>query len=87
MTPDIEELLADMGSDVESLGEITRFTARVSVDAQVTDWSPLDLVIDTTKLHFFDSATSNRIGGVSPESEGRDVHEAVSAAIDDGESV
>jgi hypothetical protein len=24
------------------------------------------LVIDTTKLHFFDCATSERIGGVSP---------------------
>ncbi len=65
MTPDIEELLADMDREIDSLGEETRFTARVSADATVPDWSPIDLVIDTAKLHFFDSATSERIGGVS----------------------
>jgi multiple sugar transport system ATP-binding protein len=63
MTPDIEELLADMDRDISSLGEVTRFTARVSPDATVPDRSPVDLVVDTTKLHFFDRATSERIGG------------------------
>jgi multiple sugar transport system ATP-binding protein len=76
MTPDIEELLADMDRDISALGEVTRFTARVSADANVPDWTPVDLVIDTTKLHFFDCATSERIGGVSPGMAHRDAREA-----------
>jgi multiple sugar transport system ATP-binding protein len=62
LTPDIEELLADSGQDASSLGDNTKFTARVSPDVEVPDGSSVDLVIDTTKLHFFDPDTSAKIG-------------------------
>ncbi|RLE11787.1 MAG: ABC transporter ATP-binding protein [Actinobacteria bacterium] len=62
VTPDIEELLADSGLTVESLGDQTKFTARVSSDVDVPDGSLVDLVIDTAKLHFFEIATSAKIG-------------------------
>jgi len=62
VTPDIEELLADAGQDATSLGDKTKFTARVSPDVTVADHSEVDLVIDTEKLHFFDEESSIRIG-------------------------
>ncbi|MGI9667348.1 MAG: ABC transporter ATP-binding protein [Acidimicrobiia bacterium] len=62
ITPDIEELLADSGTDAASLGDTTKFTARVSADVPVPDGSTVDLVLDTTKLHFFDEDTSDKIG-------------------------
>ncbi len=64
VTPDIEELLADAGTDVASLGDKTKFTARVSPDVDVPDGSSLNLVVDTAKLHFFDIETSDKIGAV-----------------------
>ena len=65
LTPDIEELLADAGTDAGSLGDKTRFTARVSPDVSVPDGSVVDLAVDTSKLHFFDAATSDKIGGTA----------------------
>lgn len=65
LTPDIEELLADSGQDARSLGENTKFTARVSPDVPIPDRSTVDLVIDTTKLHFFDPETSDKIGATT----------------------
>ena len=62
ITPDIEELLADTGTDPETLGHETRFTARVSPDVPVPDGSEIELLIDTSKLHFFDLDTSDKIG-------------------------
>jgi len=62
ITPDIEELLADSGTDPETLGHETRFTARVAPDVPVPDGSEIELVIDTSKLHFFDLDTSDKIG-------------------------
>ena len=62
ITPDIEELLADSGTEPESLGDQSKFTARVSADVSVPDGSEVDLVIDTDKLHFFDLETSDKIG-------------------------
>jgi len=64
VTPDIEELLADAGTDAASLGDDTKFTARVSPDVDVPDGSTLNLVVDTSKLHFFDPETSDKIGSV-----------------------
>ena len=66
LTPDIEELLEDSGSTVESLGDSTKFTARVSPDVDVPDGGELNLVIDTEKLHFFDADTSQKIGVALP---------------------
>ncbi len=68
VTPDIEELLADSGQDSSSLGDASKFTARVSSDIDVPDGSSVDLAIDTTKLHFFDIETSNKIGREAPGS-------------------
>jgi multiple sugar transport system ATP-binding protein len=65
VTPDIEELLADSGQDASSLGDRTKFTARVSPDVAVPDGGSVDLVIDTEKLHFFDEDTSDKIGAAT----------------------
>ncbi|MDH3539240.1 MAG: sn-glycerol-3-phosphate ABC transporter ATP-binding protein UgpC [Acidimicrobiia bacterium] len=62
VTPDIEELLADTGETVESLGETSQYVARVSPDAPVARGESIDLIVDTSKLHFFDRQTGNRIG-------------------------
>ncbi|MGI9606416.1 MAG: ABC transporter ATP-binding protein [Acidimicrobiales bacterium] len=62
ITPDIEELLADTGETAESLGDESHFIARVSADITVTRGDSLDLVVDTSKLHFFESQTGDRIG-------------------------
>jgi multiple sugar transport system ATP-binding protein len=62
VTPDIEELLADIGRDVSSLGETTNFIARVSPEAKVKHGDTVDLVVNTAKLHFFDPSTGERIG-------------------------
>jgi len=62
VTPDIEELLADSGMDASSLGDTTKFTARVTPDVDVPDFSEVDLVIDTAKLHFFAIDTGDKIG-------------------------
>jgi len=62
LTPDIEELLADTGQDAASLGDTTNFIARVSPDARVTRGDQIDLVVDCTKLHFFDPKSGMRVG-------------------------
>ena len=66
VTPDIEELLADTGQTVASLGETSKFIARVSPDAQVKRGELVDLIVNTAKLHFFDSQTGDRIGVKQP---------------------
>jgi multiple sugar transport system ATP-binding protein len=68
VTPDIEELLADTGQTVASLGETSKFIARVSPDAQVKRGESVDLIVNTAKLHFFDSQTGDRIGVKQPAS-------------------
>lgn len=62
VTPDIEELLADSGQDVSTLGDDTSFVARVSPDAPVDLGGEIDLIVDTSKLHFFDPSSGLRIG-------------------------
>ncbi len=61
VTPDIEELLADTGADAASLGDTTRFAARVSSDVQVRAHERVRLVVDAGKFHFFDPASGDRI--------------------------
>lgn len=68
VTPDIEELLADTGQSVSSLGETSSFIARVNPDASVRKGELVDLIVDTAKLHFFDSETGDRIGAKQPVS-------------------
>jgi multiple sugar transport system ATP-binding protein len=62
ITPDIEELLADSGADPSTLGDTTKFSARVSSDVPVHSMDTLDVVIDPDKFHFFDPDTGQRIG-------------------------
>ncbi len=62
VTPDIEELLADTGQSASSLGDTTNFIARVSPDVQVRHGDNVELVVDTSKLHFFDKTSGERIG-------------------------
>ncbi|MFH1331482.1 MAG: ATP-binding cassette domain-containing protein [Actinomycetota bacterium] len=60
--PEIEELLADTGSDASTLGSETRFSARVSSDVAAPAGGTGRLVVDTAKLHFSDPETGKRIG-------------------------
>ncbi|MCZ7531856.1 MAG: sn-glycerol-3-phosphate ABC transporter ATP-binding protein UgpC [Acidimicrobiia bacterium] len=62
LTPDVEENLRDQGLDASSLGDTTKFTARISPDVDVPDFTQLRLAIDTPKIHFFDAETSDKIG-------------------------
>ena len=62
VTPDIEELLADTGADVSSLGDETKFASRISSDVAVQPGHTAKLVLDTTKFHFFDPGSGERIG-------------------------
>ena len=68
ITPEIEELLADTGQSVSSLGDTSKFIARVSPDARVKRGESIDLIVDTAKLHFFDKETGDRIGAKQPVS-------------------
>ncbi len=61
VTPDIEELLADTGADASSLGDQTKFAARVSSDVQVRSGDRVRLVADSTKFHFFNPADGERV--------------------------
>ncbi len=61
ITPDIQELLADQGTDPATLGSDTKFTARVDPDHAPRSGEEARLVIDTAKLHFFDRQTGEAI--------------------------
>ncbi len=60
VTADLESSLKDEGTDIESLGAGTKFTARVSPDHMPPPLVPAELVVDTSKLHFFDKPTGAR---------------------------
>ncbi len=61
ITPDIRELLEDEGSDVSSLGDETKFVARVNPDSAPVAGDRLRLQVDVSKLHFFDDRTGAAI--------------------------
>jgi multiple sugar transport system ATP-binding protein len=61
VTPDIRELLADQGTDPSTLGNETKFTARVDPDHAPKNGEDAKLVIETGKLHFFDKETGEAI--------------------------
>ena len=62
MTPDIEDLLADTGSDIESLGDKTHFSSRIRSDVPAEAGDRMTLVVDTSRFHFFDPTTGLKIG-------------------------
>jgi multiple sugar transport system ATP-binding protein len=61
ITPDIRELLADQGTDPATLGSDTKFTARVDPDFAPRSGEEAKLVVDTSKLHFFDKDNGEAI--------------------------
>jgi multiple sugar transport system ATP-binding protein len=61
ITPDIQELLEDQGSDASVLGDETALTARVNPDFAPKPGTPAELVLETAKLHFFDRETGSAI--------------------------
>jgi multiple sugar transport system ATP-binding protein len=61
ITPDIRELLADQGTDPATLGNDTKFTARVDPDFAPRNGEEAKLVVETGKLHFFDKETGEAI--------------------------
>ena len=61
ITPDIQELLADQGSDASVLGDTTAFTARINPDFAPKAGVQTELFVETTKLHFFDKETGAAI--------------------------
>ena len=61
VTVDIEALLADEGADSRSLGDETKFTARINPDHAPRVGQTSELVVDTSKLHFFDKETGDAL--------------------------
>ncbi len=56
-TKAIEEILADEGEDISSLGTQTKFIARINPNSSVKEGESIDLSIDSKKLHYFDPET------------------------------
>ncbi len=61
ITPDLAELMEDEGTDVEAVGSDTKFTARVDPDHAPSNGEKATLVVDTSKMHFFDKQTGESI--------------------------
>ncbi|HSJ35885.1 MAG TPA: sn-glycerol-3-phosphate ABC transporter ATP-binding protein UgpC [Acidimicrobiia bacterium] len=61
LTPELKELLEDQGGDAESLGSVSKFTARIDPDLAPDNDSACRLVVDTSKIHFFDKETGSTI--------------------------
>ena len=61
VTADIEALLAEEGTDAAALGDETKFTARINPDHAPRVGQSVELVVDTTKLHFFDPETGDAL--------------------------
>ena len=61
VTPELRELMEDEGTDVESLGDVSKFTARVDPDHAPKSGDQATLFVDTSKIHFFDPDTGNAI--------------------------
>jgi len=61
VTADIEALLAEEGTDAAALGDETKFTARVNPDHAPRVGQSAELVVDTTKLHYFDPETGDTL--------------------------
>ena len=61
VTADIEALLAEEGADSKALGDETKFTARINPDHAPRVGGRVELVVDTSKLHFFDKETGDAL--------------------------
>jgi multiple sugar transport system ATP-binding protein len=56
-TKAIEEILADEGEDISTLGTETKFIARINPNATIEEGQNINLAIDPSKLHYFDPET------------------------------
>lgn len=68
LTEDMKELAQDAGTDVKTLEERAKegkneFVATVDPRAKIKEGSETELVLDTTRLHFFDPENSKGIQG------------------------
>jgi len=61
VTPELRELMEDQGTDTATLGNESKFTARINPDFAPRSGERATLVVDTTKLHFFDKDTGDAI--------------------------
>ncbi len=61
VTPELRELMEDEGTDVETLGNESKFTARINPNYAPRSGQQATLVIDTSKMHFFDKDTGEVI--------------------------
>jgi multiple sugar transport system ATP-binding protein len=61
VTPELQELMEDEGTDVDSLGDTTKFTARVDPDHAPQAMETATLFVDSSRLHFFDPDTGQAI--------------------------
>ncbi|MDH3517679.1 MAG: hypothetical protein OEM66_01990, partial [Acidimicrobiia bacterium] len=61
ITAELRELLEDEGTDPETLGSDTKFTARVDADHAPKPGQEATLVVDSMKMHFFDKETGDAI--------------------------
>jgi multiple sugar transport system ATP-binding protein len=57
VTPELRELMEDEGTDVDSLGAVTKLTARVDPDHAPRSGDNAQLYLDTSRIHFFDKDT------------------------------
>jgi multiple sugar transport system ATP-binding protein len=78
VTEDMKELAADVGEGTERLEQkakegVNEFVAQLDPKTRIRKGDELDLVVDTTRLHFFDMETS---GGVHGSNGGRDAARA-----------
>ncbi len=61
VTPELAELMAEDGTDVESLGQTTAFTARIDPWHAPEAPAAARLFLDTDRMHVFDPATGAAI--------------------------
>jgi multiple sugar transport system ATP-binding protein len=78
VTEDMKELAADVGEGAERLEQkakegVNEFVAQLDPKTRTRKSDEIDLVVDTTRLHFFDTDTS---AGVHKSNSGRDAARA-----------
>jgi multiple sugar transport system ATP-binding protein len=78
VTEDMKELAADVGEGAERLEQkakegVNEFVAQLDPKTRIRKSDEIDLVVDTTRLHFFDTDTS---AGVHKSNGGRDAARA-----------
>jgi multiple sugar transport system ATP-binding protein len=69
MTDDMQELASDVGQEAlelvqqQAAGGTTTILARLNPRSTIAKGEPIELVVDTDRLHFFDPADGSGIYG------------------------